>query len=551
MTDQASPSDQPLARARRRSGVAWHRASRARRLALVAAAVVATAALVTTVGLAEAPRYSSADPLDGVDGDDLRHEPVAASWTLTPADVGVPDDRAECLLWQAEPGVGTGGLDGDVLVSASGDGTDDGAATSAASDTGCSFDGGFGGTAQTSSRLARVDPLDGTVRWWVDLGAELDAGSGFVQVWPADEATGTALVSSLGFGDDGFASAYGRLDLATGELTDVTTSPNGRSRLTDATASWVLVSSDPEFSYQDSAVYYDSEPGTGEFSLYRADDLDTPVWTGETTGRQDEALTRDGLLVLDDGDITAVDGRTGETSPWGPDLPTATTLTVDGDLVVVGLDPAVPTSTGDTDGTVVALSLDGTERWRHGYRQDRGVQPTDRCLVFSTTPGVVCVDRRTGAELWTTPPRDRRHGLARVTTDPAGGRGSLVFAQTFEPGGAAAASGDLTSDQADERTVRLLDATTGDEVARAAVPGESEIALVGRTTGYATTSPSGGRTSVVTAFDLADGHRLWQLDSDGDQLGFWGGALVANRPDGSVHRLVDPVRLVDPASVVG
>jgi len=80
-------------------------------------------------------------------------------------------------------------------------------------------------------------------------------------------------------------------------------------------------------------------------------------------------------------------------------------------------------------------------------------------------------------------------------------------------------------------------------VARAVVPGESQIALVGRTTGYATTASS-GRTSTVTAFDLADGRRLWQLDTDRDQLGFWGGTLVANHPDGSVQRLVDPVRLV-------
>nr|WP_254281222.1 PQQ-binding-like beta-propeller repeat protein [Frigoribacterium sp. VKM Ac-2836] len=210
---------------------------------------------------------------------------------------------------------------------------------------------------------------------------------------------------------------------------------------------------------------------------------------------------------------------------------------------MVGLDPAIPTSTGDTDGTVVALSLDGRELWRHGFRQDRGVQTTRDCVVFSTTPGVVCVDRRTGAELWTTPPRDRRHGLARVTTDPAGDRGSLVFAQTFEPGGAAAVSGDLTSDEAGERTVRLLDPASGDEVARAVVPGESQIAVVGRTTGYATTA-SGGRTSMVTAFDLSDGHRLWQLGADRDQLGFWGGTLVANRPDGSVQRLVDRVRVV-------
>jgi len=535
-----TPPDHPLARARRRVTGAWRRAAPPRRLSVTAAALVVAAALVTTIGVVEAPRYSSAAPQDGVVGDDLRHEPVAASWTLTPADLGVPRDRASCLVWQAETSVRPDLLDGDVLVSASGDGT--------ALSTGCSFDGGFGGTTQTVSRLARIDPDDGTVRWWVDLGAELDAGSGFVQTWPAEGSGGTALVSTLGFGSDGFASAYARLDLDTGELTEASTSLNGRARLTDASASWALVSSDPEFAYQDSAVYYDSEPGVGQFSLYSVDDLETPVWTGDTTGRQDEALTPDGLLVLDDGAITAVDGRTGDTRRWGPDLPTATTVTVDGDLVVVGLDPAIPTSTGDTDGTVVALSLDGRELWRHGYRQDRSVQATDDCLVFSTTPGVVCVDRRTGAERWTTPPRDPRHGLARVTTDPAGDRGSLVFAQTFEPGGAGAASGRLAPGDASdvtERTVRLLDPASGDEVARASVPTESQIALVGRTTGYAAAAPSGGRTSTVTAFDLSDGHRLWQLDADRDQLGFWGGALVANRPDGSVRRLVDPVRVAD------
>jgi outer membrane protein assembly factor BamB len=544
--DDARPSDRPLARARRRRIASWHRASwrrasRPRRLVLVTGALVVAAALVTTLGLVEAPRYSAATPLDGVVGDDLRHEPVPGSWTLTPADVGVPTERSRCLVWQAEPSVGPDRLGGDVLVSASGTDLDDPGPSDA---SGCRFDGDFGGSAQTVSRLARVDPAGGAVRWWTDLGAELDAGSGFVQVWPADEATDSALVSTLGFGSDGFASAYARLDLATGELSDVTTSSDGRSRLTDASASFALVSSDPQFSYQDSRVYYDSEPGTGEFALYRTSDLDTPVWTGEATGRQDQALTPDGLLVLDDGTLTAVDGRTGTARPWGPALPTANTVAVDGDLVVVGLDPAIPTSTGDTDGTVVALSLDGRELWRHGFRQDRGVQTTGDCVVFSTTPGVVCVDRRTGAERWTTPPRDRRHGLARVTTDPAGGRGSLLFAQTFEPGGAGAVSGDLTSDEAAERTVRLLDATTGDERARATVPTDSRIALAGRTTGYATTAPSGGRTSIVTAFDLADGHRLWQLDSDDAQLGFWGGTLVANRPDGSVQRLVDPVRVV-------
>jgi hypothetical protein len=99
-----------------------------------------------------------------------------------------------------------------------------------------------------------------------------------------------------------------------------------------------------------------------------------------------------------------------------------------------------------------------------------------------------------------------------------------------------------------DRALLVLDAADGSERARAFISRESTLVGASRSVGYAavvrTADSFDGQVVFrdVTAVDLSDGRRLWDLQSDSD-LQFWGGALVSIADDGSIRRLVDTVRV--------
>ena len=82
----------------------------------------------------------------------------------------------------------------------------------------------------------------------------------------------------------------------------------------------------------------------------------------------------------------------------------------------------------------------------------------------------------------------------------------------------------------------------GSERWRADLPADAVIVAASDTTGYAI-GGWGWAGGSVTAFDLADGHRLWQRAADG-RLDFWGPTLV-EVDDLGVARGLAPPRVVD------
>jgi outer membrane protein assembly factor BamB len=508
----------------------WHRASFGRRLVVSATALVVATVAVVGLGLATQPGYptggASGGPVDGLVVDEVRNRPTPASWQLTTASLGLPEVDDGCLTYSVLASVGA-----DVLVSTS--------SQLAYTETGCYDERG------RAERLVRLDPLTGTVRWSVDI-TGISGGGGTLSAF-VDDARGDAIVSTTGlYGYGRGASGYARVDLATGALADVTTSDDTMPIVDAADDGLVLVSVSP------APVYgFADDPLAGAAAealaggqdgprtlLYSRDDLGTPIWSDEQTGGiSSSVLLDDGLLVVGGGTGTVIDGETGDERPWADDLsPSAQAYGVGDTVFLVDFGRGM-----DSRAEVSAWSPDGTERWRRPFDQDRLPVVTGDCVMFSDRDGVRCADLETGADRWEVERSGASRGIPLVTDSRPGRWDDDVVVQTFS-----ARSG--LGDPADDRALLLLDAETGAERMRAYVPRDSSVVAMSRSVAYVAGSDSsdaiaGHRVfSTVVGVDLADGRRLWRLDSDAD-LQFWGGALVEIAPDGSVRRLVDDVRV--------
>lgn len=531
----------------------WRRASRARRLVTAATALVVATATVAVLGSAVQPRYATDEPTDGVVVDELRNRPATSSWTIGTRQLGIPSADDGCLTYSVLGSIGS-----DVLVATS--------SQLASSETGCYDRQG------RSERLVRLDPFAGDVRWSIDISG-VSGGGGTLAAW-IDAEAGDAIVSTTGlYGYGRGASGFGRVDLATGDLSDVHVAEGDLIRVVDANSRLVLTSESTaasvttgDVSGGDGAVVDDLEEDgdasaaaleaaaqeaaeaaaalvdddTGPRStLYDRSDLDTPVWSGDGVyaGVTSEVLLDDGLLSVGQGVATLVDGRTGEGDPWAEDLPLdAQGYRVDDTVYLVSYGSGM-----DSPAELSARSLDGAERWRREFEQDRWPAVTGDCVVFSDRAGVRCVDEATGVERWSRARSTETRGLPIVGERQPGQWGDDVFLQTFEGRSAPVVPGG-------DRALLVLDAADGSERARAFISRESTLVGASRSVGYAavvrTADSFDGQVVFrdVTAVDLSDGRRLWNLQSESD-LQFWGGALVSIADDGSIRRLVDTVRV--------
>ena len=166
--------------------------------------------------------------------------------------------------------------------------------------------------------------------------------------------------------------------------------------------------------------------------------------------------------------------------------------------------------------------------------------PGTGCLtVTDTRERVSCLDLDTGSPHWTLDPdlSPGQTGQLLYSFDRPSTQD--VFVQVARPNMA------YTSDGSDD-TTRLVafDARTGEARYDVAMPGLMYLAGTSPTTGYAVSYSSTSRfgTSVITAFDLADGHRLWRLDDpDVATAEFWRGTLVTVSAAGVARGLRDDV----------
>ena len=521
---QAPPS--PTRAAPRTAGRllrAWHRASPRRRLGLVGVAVAVATALVVTAGVAVQPRYPAGEPLDGLVVDDLRRLPTADGWVVRPEQLGVEGVDTACLDHTVIGRVGGGSP--DVVVASS---------TQLTTVLGvCDDRDGLG------ERVSRIDPTTGTVRWSLDARV-VGGGGGALRAWSSPDR-GDLLLSTGSFGGFGVSvSGFARVDLATGEVDEVRSSDGGLRRIVDADDSWVLVRTDPEGRGDRGTSFVDGD-GRSQLELFSRDDLEHPTWSGSTSDQEDALLVDDAVLVFARGAAVRVDAATGETSAWGDRWRTPVTPVAEGGLVAVD----GPASDGRADAAeLVVYDLDGTELWRRRHDADRTPVASGRCVVLSGRDALACVDRRTGDELWSTPRDEEARGVPIVLSPPPGQQGRDPFVRTF-----ARTSASVVADG--DRVVAMVDDATGEQLLTASVPNEATMERASATVGYAfsalryaNTGDVVGRT--VTAFDLADGRRLWRATPDQlgvDDVQFWGGTLVGVGADGSVQRLGDPVTL--------
>ena len=574
----AAAPDVPLRRAGRAVRARWGRAAGRTRVASVLLATAVASALVVTAGTAALPDYGGADPVVGGAVDDLRHAPVAAAWSLDPvADLGL-DARETCVDHEV---VGT--VEDDVLLSVSLTGRQVFGSPSCPNE---------------SPRLVRLDPATGAVAWVLDPAAVLgvDQGNGaegLVTVWfddtdqvltgvaatgPTARASGTSAVVEV---TGAAAAAHARLDLGTGEVHDVQRSGGqGRSRVVSTVGPLALVAdaatpdgdaprdatgATPDDSETDAPDDTDTGTGTDDpddtgtaddaaaarealapdpvtrtrWSLLRVDDLGDPIWTGTTEDDATPLLLADRLVLPGDDAALVVDAATGEASTWRGALPTsALPFTVDGRAYAASA--LGGTTAGEAGGRLTAYAPDGRVRWTTDYPGERFPVLSRSCVLLTAgDAGVRCVDVDTGEERWERPD----DGAPFLTARPAP-PGTTTADVWVEVARRAPGAGGDEGRTAWTRTVLALDEATGAERFRAAVPRESRLRAASRTVGYAFSARSQtGRETSVTAFDLADGHALWELTRDDGDLQFWGGSLVRVDPDGTAHRLVDPVRV--------
>jgi len=611
----------PLGRLAGRAGRTWRAAPPGRRIAVAATALVVATALVASVGLAARPDYPVlVRPSATVD--DLRTEPTETLWELDlAAAFGVEPDSA-CLGFDPVARLGD-----DVLVTTT--------SRSYGVDSDC--EGGAG-------RLLRLDARTGEVRWRTDVATSLGVDATSTQVATASDTSLGALLTGFGGadssgdtgegteGDDSTGGPAGealvslpgeygrssgglaRIDLATGaiaEQLDAATLADDGELLESVgqspTAAAVSIVDAGRYGPDGS---FSSRPAdVTTLSLYRADDLRTPAWTGRGANGGQSWLVGDLLVVqlfddVEDGvaetfgtrpDWSVIDARTGEVTPlpgdmtsidftqaftggalvsgshlvdgrptsqllalddagglrWQRDVPESTYPTLGSGCVVVD-------GTGQGDGAGQGDAADGDAADSDGADGDGGGGDGGSGGGDATSSGgdtstgaLTCVDPLTGDDRWT------RQLPWPGSDDGSSGGGSPTATRQFQVSSAtgadvvfAARATNSFESLPDDATgsVAALDPATGRTRFETELPVTSYVIASSRTTGYSVSFYySSGAGPTIQAFDLDDGRALWRssIGSDLSSSPFWGPTLVQVGDDGVVRGRTDGVRVAD------
>jgi len=492
--------------------------------------------------------------------DDLRARPGSTAWTTDLGSVLTPGVGPGCSTWTAAALVGD-----DVVVSAS----------SAV----------FGGTCTGTDGggLARVDLGTGDVRWTLSGDQLGDASASWWTVSAAaptgDGAAPLGLVSGSSAGG---TDALTIVDLDTGEVVDgfapTATDDDALASVQQLGGQLLLVTERPRSRYQEGGGWTATEGDTARYRLHRvadvlADrDLGAPVWEAELPDFGLVALLGDRLVTQQDDELVVVDvpadGAAVVRDRRPLDGSTLQSATTAGAATIL--------STVEADGggaQLVALDADGAESWRRplaldpGTGQAQAVPAASGCLQVVDGDDLVCLDVASGRAEWRTTvadgeqearaARERRASSGTGTGSSTAGSGS---GSGSAPTGPTRVEGLARTATSADAFVRLdpfastEDGSPGDERSRTAavgpdgavrwralLPADGAVVATSATTGYALSGWPWSGSTAVTAFDLADGRRLWQRDSEGS-LQFWGPALVEVDARGVVRRLA-PARV--------
>jgi len=476
-----------------------------RRLA-VTYAVVALAALATTVLVAPTqPEYGADPPWQGVEVDDLRQEPGTTGWRVDLRAALAPEAPAECLRYRATPVE-----QGLALVSAAGAWT-----YGFANDGDCATP-----TQGVGTRIGALDVDRGTFRWVHDVADDLAGldltGPALVSSVTTVPGAGLVLVRAAVDGEQVLAT----LSLETGRPVEVVETGSAGDGDQFQTVGAVVVTGRQQ-----------GVGGVYRYDLRDARDLDRVVWSGpaSTTGVA-LALTDRLVVARADGSVQ-VDLVTGVERPWGARLDRLIGYVVHDDVVYA---PRGGAATGRGDAGFVALTAGGERLWSSDRDVRGGYSVTRSCLAVTDVRSrtVTCLDLATGEARWT----DRASSSSALEGLP-GQTDDRVFATAT-----AAGPGPVV--------VRALDGSTGSAGARVSLPDGAVLAAAGRTVGYALAYGSSGGRSTLVAFDLSSGRALWEHAAE-LQVYAWAGRLVDVDVDGVARVLVSPERLAVPTGSSG
>ena len=533
-----APDPMPLERARRRVGRAvrgrWHRASSGRRLVGLFTGLVVATALVAGVGTGSQPVYP-----DWPDGatllGDLRQAPTREAWSTDLAALNDTPLPAGCRGFRP-----VGEIDGDALVA--------GSATA------------YDGCDSPPAMLLRIDPDSGDVRWVLDLTSRLGASGAYLNLVADDDGSLATVFGQAAPGDravrvdldDGsvVADVIGPVDDPTAAVPVLMGIHSGRA----------LVALQPRDRVSDDGQGI--EYTDGDTTLYRLIDVDDPaatIWSGEV-GTSDVPLLLGAFLIVEttNGPVI-IDAETGEANPVPGGAATVESGGVaglvagdagdagDGAIGGAGdelLIATVTTRAGERE--VMALDRSGGSRWSEPLALSGAVTVTDDCVMVSEPPSTFrCLDAVDGGERWQRTLALDDGYSARVDSyqQPQGGSAIVV-----DMSSGAAGVADLEDDH--PSTFVGLSTATGATMFSAEVPAMSFSAGLARTAGFAGSIVGQDFSqTMVTAFDLSDGRRLWQQRSPSrGSLDFWAGALVSVDADGVAHGLRTQADVVPPTA---
>ena len=479
----------------------WRRASSARRLATGFATLGLVSALVVGAGVAAQPRYP-VPVTTGALSADLRTAPSGDLWSTDLAALGATDLPDGCRGFRP-----LSEIDGDAVV-----------ASSAVAYDGCR---------EAVALLARIDPSTGDVRWSIDL-ADLLGGRGIYLSMVRDDAGSLATVSSQEY----LGARSVRIDLETGRvLGDVIgddDSDDVVTQLMGVTSGRLLLASQPRDRVGpdgQSLTFTDGE--TTPYRLIDADHPDTVVWSGDVGTSETPYLAGAFLVVESENGPVLVDVETGEVHVVPGGIALVENVVQAGDLLVA----TVTTRAGERE--ALALDRAAERRWSAPLELDAQVVVAASCVIVeSGRSDFRCLEPDDGRERWSRTLPVTEQDQAAVDVFQQGlETSSLVVDVTSQMRSA-------TGDDA-PTTILGLSPATGETTFSAEVPPFSYLTGLARTVGFAGSFVGQDFSkTVVTAFDLADGRRLWQQDSPPQgSLDFWGDTLVSVDADGVAHGL--------------